>query len=191
MSTKKLVNISLLSVLGFLMMFTIEFPLPFLPPFLKYDPSEVPALIAAFAWGPWTGVLVEFVKTFLFFLSGKSTSGLVGVTAAFIAGGSFALAAGLIYERKRTKLSAVIALAIGSITMTVVMTVANYFVLLPLWGISQADVLPLITSAVIPFNLIKALISSFATFVVYKRVHYWLEGSINHIVSGQKKEQEF
>ena len=65
MSTKKLVNISLLSVLGFLLMFTIEFPLPFTS-FFEIRSSEVPALIAAFAWGPWTGVLVEFIKTFCF-----------------------------------------------------------------------------------------------------------------------------
>ncbi|HHU32227.1 MAG: ECF transporter S component [Zhaonellaceae bacterium] len=178
MSTKKLVNISLLSVLGFLLMFTIEFPLPFLPPFLKYDPSEVPALIAAFAWGPWTGVLVEFIKTFLFFMSGKATSGLVGATAAFLAGGSFVFVGGLIYEKVHTKTGAVISLIAGSIAMTVVMTFANYFVLLPLWGISQAEILPLVVSAVIPFNLAKAIISSVATFVVYKRVHYWLEKQI-------------
>jgi riboflavin transporter FmnP len=77
-----------------------------------------------------------------------------------------------------TKTGAVISLIAGSIAMTVVMTFANYFVLLPLWGISQAEILPLVVSAVIPFNLAKAIISSVATFVVYKRVHYWLEKQI-------------
>lgn len=186
MSTKKLVNVSLLSVLGFLLMFTIEFPLPFLPPFLKYDPSEIPALIAAFAWGPWTGVVVELIKTVLFFLSGKATSGIIGATAAFLAGGSFVFASGIIYEKIHTKFGAIISLAVGSIAMTVVMTLANYFVLLPLWGITQAEVLPLVISAVIPFNLAKACISSIATFVVYKRVHYWL----NKQVTVKKAVQE-
>lgn len=187
MSTRKMVNISLLAVLGFLLMFTIEFPLPFFPPFLKYDPSEVPGLIAAFAWGPWTGVVVELIKTILFFLSGKATSGLVGAVAAFLAGGSFAFVSGIIYEKVHTKSGALVALVAGSLAMTCVMTIANYFILLPLWGITQAEVLPLVLSAIIPFNLVKAFISSLATFVVYKRVHYWLKGQVGVKETVQEK----
>ncbi len=189
-STKKLVRVSLLALIGFLLMFSIEFPLPFFPPYLKYDPSEVPGLIAAFAWGPWTGVLVEFLKTFLFFVSGKSTAGIIGVGAAFIAGGSFVLVAGSIYERMKTKTGAVVSLLAGSLAMTLVMTVANYFVLLPLWGVPSNEVLPLITSAIIPFNLVKALFSSLATFVIYKRVHYWLEVPVARLAKHKEKEQE-
>ncbi len=187
MSTKKMVNISMLSVLGFLLMFTVEFPLPFFPPFLKYDPSEVPGLIAAFAWGPWAGILVELVKTTLFFLSGKATSGLVGAAAAFLAGGSFVFIAGLIYEKVHTRSGAVISLIAGSLAMTTVMSLSNYFVLLPLWGINQAEILPLITSAVVPFNLVKAAISSIATIFVYKRVHLWFEKRITVKRSIQEK----
>lgn len=189
MSTQKLVRVALLSVFAFLLMYAIEFPLPFFPPYLKYDPSEVPALIAAFAWGPWTGVLVEFVKTVLFFLSGKSTSGLVGVTAAFIAGSSFVLVAGSVYERYRTKTGAVVSLLAGSLAMTTVMTLSNYFVLLPLWGVPSNEVLPLITSAIIPFNLVKAVFSSAVTFVVYKRVRIWLEMPVAPLAKNKKNEQ--
>lgn len=187
MSTQKLVRVSLLSVFAFLLMYAIEFPLPFFPPFLKYDPSEVPALIAAFAWGPWTGVLVEFLKTLLFFLSGKSTSGLVGMAAAFLAGSSFVLVAGTIYERYKTKNGAVLSLLAGSVAMTVVMTCSNYFVLLPLWGVPTNEVLPMITSAIIPFNMVKAIFSSAVTFVIYKRVRVWLEVPVAPLA---KKEEE-
>lgn len=190
MSTQKIVRVALLSVIGFLIMFTIEFPLPFFPPYLKYDPSEIPALIAAFVWGPWTGVLVEFIKTMLFFISGKSTAGIIGVTAAFLAGGTFVLVAGSIYERIRTKKGAVVSLFFASIATTIVMAIANYFVLLPLWGISPKDVLPLLTTAIIPFNLVKALLSSVATFVIYKKVHYWMDVPMTKLVKQKEKEQE-
>ncbi|MDS1029875.1 ECF transporter S component [Bacillota bacterium LX-D] len=189
MSTKKLVRISLLAVISFLLMFTIEFPIPFFPPYLKYDPSEIPALIAAFAWGPWIGVLVEFLKNFLFFISGRSTAGIIGVVAAFLAGGTFVLVAGSIYEHKKTLARAIIALFVGSIAMTAVMTTANYFVLLPLWGIPTEKVLPLLTSAIIPFNLLKAAVSSLATFVIYKKVHSWLEFNLTDISREPRKER--
>ncbi|MBR2489727.1 MAG: ECF transporter S component, partial [Clostridia bacterium] len=44
--------------LGFVLML-LEFPLPFIiPPFIKLDFSEIPALIASFAYGPLYGILV-------------------------------------------------------------------------------------------------------------------------------------
>jgi len=103
MSVKKMVQVGFLAAVGFLLMFTLEFPLPLLPPFLKYDPSEVPALIAAFAYGPWVGVLVELVKNVLFFVSGKATSGIIGFLGASIAGCTYVLVAGSVYEHWRTK----------------------------------------------------------------------------------------
>ncbi|HHX50094.1 MAG TPA: ECF transporter S component [Clostridia bacterium] len=174
MSIKKMVRIAFLAGVGFLLMFAVEFPLPFLPPFLKYDPSEVPALIAAFAWGPLTGVLVELIKSVLFFASGKATSGIIGFLGAFIAGGSYVFTAGMIYQRWRTKTGAIVSLVAASCILVVVMSVANYFILLPLWGIPTEQVGGLIVKAVVPFNLAKGLFSAVITFIIYKRVRFFL-----------------
>lgn len=169
--TRKMIQISMLSVISFLLMYLIEFPILPAAPFLQYDPSQIPSLIAAFAFGPLTGVLVELIKSFLFLLSGKSAAGIVGVSAAFVAGGTFVLVAGLVYRLKKSRANAVVALLAGTIGMTVVMTVANYFVFFPLWGIPTAQIGGLLLTAVVPFNLLKGILTSILTFLIYKRVH--------------------
>lgn len=183
MSVKRIVQVGFLSAVGFLLMFTLEFPLPFLPPFLKYDPSEVPALIAAFAYGPWVGVLVELVKTTLFFISGKATSGIIGFLGAIIAGGTYVLVAGSIYEHWRSKTGALISLVAGSMALVISMSLANYFILLPLWGIPTEQVGGLIVSAVIPFNAVKGLLSGGISFVIYKRVRVFMGEKVKSEVS--------
>ena len=92
-NVRRMTILALLSAMSFLLMFALEFPLPGFPPYLKYDPSDVCGLLAAFSFGPAAGFLVELVKSILFFLSGKSADGIVGATAALVAGGTLVVAA--------------------------------------------------------------------------------------------------
>ena len=95
--TKQLVRISLLGAMGFALMY-LEFPLPFLPVFLKYDFGDVPALFAGFAMGPLAGLLTQLIKVTIFFLSGKGDAGLIGAAANLVAGGSMTVAASMGYK---------------------------------------------------------------------------------------------
>ena len=69
-NTKSKVNIRLLvgtgmlSGLAFVLQY-LEFPIPIMPGFIKFDFSDLPALIGAFAYGPLAGVIVEFIKNLL------------------------------------------------------------------------------------------------------------------------------
>ncbi|MDK2823500.1 MAG: riboflavin transporter [Clostridia bacterium] len=174
MNTKIMARIALLSAFGLILQF-FAFPLPFFPEYLRYDAAEVPALIAAFAIGPWAGVLVDLGKNLLSFLIGNAPAGLIGITANFIAGASFAFVAGLIYSTHKTRKQAVVAIAIGVISTTVVMAIANYFWLLPLWGVPRNGILPLLTASIIPFNLFKGSLTGLFTFILYKKVKVFLE----------------
>lgn len=169
--TRLMIQISLLAVISFLLMYLIEFPLLASVPFLKYDPSQVPTLIASFAFGPLAGFLTELIKSFLFFVSGKSSSGIVGVSAALVAGAGYAVTAGLVYKFKKTKQGAMIALGLGTLAMTLLMLVGNKFIFFPLWGIPQAQINTLLFTAVLPFNLIKGFITGLLTLVLYKKIH--------------------
>lgn len=162
-------RVAVLAGLGFLLTL-IEFPV--LPgfPFLKYDPSEVPAMLATFSLGPVAGVAVEFFKTAIFALSGKNTSGPVGALAMFLAGAAYVLAAGLIYRPRRTRGGAVVGLVCGIVAQTAVMVAANYGFLLALWGIPAAARLGYIRAAILPFNLIKGVINSLIVLLLYKRL---------------------
>ena len=63
------------SAIAVILMFFFEFALPFLPPYLKVDFGELPALISAFVLGPWWGVLVCLIKN----LVCLTTTGTAGV----------------------------------------------------------------------------------------------------------------
>jgi len=169
-----LVRVAVLGAMGFALMY-IEFPLPFLPPFLKYDLGDVPALLAAFAMGPLAGILSEIIKCTIFFLSGKGDAGLVGAAANFIAGGALVAGAGLVYRRFHDLRGAVLGLAAGSLAMVAAMTIANIYVFLPLWGVPAEQVVPMALTATVPFNLAKGVLTSVITFVFYKRVRYLLK----------------
>ena len=59
----------------------------------------------------------------------------VGPVANFLAGVSFLLSAYYVTKRQGdTPRSLVVGLAIGTIVMTIVLSILNYFVLLPLYG---------------------------------------------------------
>lgn len=169
MTTKKLVRIGFLTALGVLLML-IAFPLPFFPEFLTYDFGDVPGIIATFAFGPWAGVLVQLSKCILGYLVGVSKAGIIGMAANFVAGGTMVFAAGLIYQYRKTKLRAVLSLAVGSIVASMVMAVANYYIFFPLWGFPTEGIIPMLVTVVFPFNMVKFIISSTLTFLIYKAV---------------------
>lgn len=92
---------AMLSAVAFALMF-FEFSIPFLvPSFIQMDLSELPALIGAFAMGPWYGVIICLIKNLIHLLI--TTTGGVGELSNFILGAAFVLPAGLIYQRKKTK----------------------------------------------------------------------------------------
>ncbi|WP_202708695.1 ECF transporter S component [Sporosalibacterium faouarense] len=187
MSTKVITKISILSVLAFLIML-IEAPLWFTPVFLKIDASDLPALIGAFALGPMAGVMIEFLKNLLHIVLKGTDTAAVGELANFIVGGLFVYTAGYIYYKNKNVKSAVIGMAVGTVVMTIGMAIANYFVLIPfyvkLYGMPLESIIDMakavnnyvvdlksfILYTVVPFNLIKGIIVSLVTLVIYKRI---------------------
>ncbi|MEW6724886.1 MAG: ECF transporter S component [Bacillota bacterium] len=167
--TRTLIKVAMLAALAFGLMY-LEFSV--LPgyPFLQYDPGDVPALLGTFSMGPLAGALIQVIKCVIFFLSGKDEAGWIGTAANLVTGLSFVVPAGLAYWRHRTRAGAMVALAVGSLSMIVAMAAANYLIFLPLWGVPRSAALPMITGGIIPFNAIKAAISSVLTIVLYKRV---------------------
>jgi riboflavin transporter FmnP len=162
-------------------MFALEFPLPGFPPYLKYDPSDVCGLLAAFSFGPAAGFLVELVKSILFFLSGKSADGIVGATAALVAGGTLVVAAGKTYAMGKRSL--ILSLLVGTVTMTVIMVTANYFIFLPLWGLPTHQITMPLVIAMTGFNLVKGVITSILTIIIYQslRTKIALQGAENRV----------
>jgi riboflavin transporter FmnP len=189
-TTSNLVKISMLGVMSFLIMF-IEFPVMFFPEFLKLDISDLPAVIGGFALGPVAGVMIELVKNLLHFAI-KSQTGGIGEFANFLVGGAFVFVSSGIYYASKSRRMAVIGCIAGTVAMGIVGGLANYFILLPFYSSfmpietivemgSQfnsaiTDLKTFVYYSIVPFNIIKGMVLSAATLMIYKRVSHILKG---------------
>ena len=184
-STKVMVKVSVLATISMILMF-FDMSVGFAPSFLKLDFSDLPALIGAFAMGPMAGVLVQLVKNLLHLLVEGTKTGGVGELSNFIVGSVLAYTAGFVYYKNKTFKTAIIGLAIGVISMTLVATVSNYYIVFPMYSKMMpldliiemgskvnkyvVDYKSLILFAVVPFNLLKGTLVSVLTLLMYKKV---------------------
>ena len=186
LTVSTLVKISILSAIGYILMF-ISAPLPMLfPEFLKIDISDLTALLGGISLGPMAGVTIAFLKNLLQFITGMSTTGGVGEFANFLIGGSFVFTVSYIYSKKRNIQGVIIGLVSGIVVMTVVGCIANYFIILPFyatigWSIDAvvsmgAAINPAIDSKmsfiiwmIAPFNILKSGLMSLLTLPMYKK----------------------
>ena len=99
---KRLITISMLSAVAFVLTF-IKFPLPFIPPYLTLDFSDVPTLLATFLLSPIAGIIVALIKNILNFLFNIGDP--VGPVANFLAGVSFLLSSYYVYRKRRNNRS--------------------------------------------------------------------------------------
>src|SRR5699024_10446411 len=111
----KLVVLSLLATVS-LVLFFISFPLPLLPPYLKVDFSEVPALIAGLVFSPLAGILVVFLNNALYFVATGATDP-IGVSANLIAGTLYVIPVAYLYKRYKGVKSIVAGVVIGKDVM--------------------------------------------------------------------------
>jgi len=167
----KMIKISLLGAIAVVLMF-IEFPVLIAFPWLKMDLSELPVLMGAFAFGPVAGIVIEALKIVLHLLLKGTSTGFVGEIANFIVGISLIVPASYIYQRNKSKKTAIIGMIVGAITMEVVGIIANVYFLLPAFGmtLNAEQTIQYVTAGLLPFNGLKAILVSVVTFVVYKKV---------------------
>ena len=185
LNIKNMTKISILSVIAFILM-QLEFPVPIFPSFLQIDLSDLPALVGGFALGPVVGILIVLFKNLMHLIQ-TSTSG-VGELANFLVGIALVAPASLIYYRNKTKKNAIIGLFIGTIAMGIMGGLANYYILLPFYAnvlkfpidaivemgnivnSNIVDLNSLIIYAIIPFNILKGILLSVVTMLIYKRI---------------------
>lgn len=184
LTTNKLVKISVLSVLAYILMI-MDFPLPIFPGFLKLDFSDVPAVLGGFALGPVAGILIQLVKVILYFFT-KSSTGGVGELANFLVGAAFVTPAAILYHRNKDRKHAIMGLIVGIISMTIIGALVNIYITLPFYSAftpmeaivemgavvnsNIVDIKTLVLYGITPFNILKGIIIAIITLVTYKKV---------------------
>ncbi|TCN23005.1 ECF transporter S component [Mesobacillus foraminis] len=181
LNVKALVSIGMLSSIAYVLML-LNFPLPVFPNFLMVDFSDIPALVAALIFGPVAGILVEFIKNILdYFMTGSATGVPVGHIANFVAGILFVLPAYYIYNKMRSKKGMVFALVTATATMAILMSILNYYVIMPAYTIflnmpamASPDLRQMIVTGILPFNLIKGLMITVVFMLLFTRMGSWI-----------------
>lgn len=168
--TRMLTGMAMLIALSIVLVLLINFPLLPAVPFMKYDPADIPILIGTFLFGTLGGLILTAIVAIIQGVFISSDGGIIGIIMHFLATGSFVLVAGTIYQRTRTKISAIVALVFGSLTMTVVMVFCNLLLTPIFLGAPIEKVIELLLPAIIPFNLLKAGINSVLTYLIYKPI---------------------
>lgn len=182
LSVQYLTRIAVLTALASIL-FLIEIPVV---AFYKLDLSNLPVLLGAFSMGPVPGLIILLLKSLIGML--HSSSMYVGELADFIMGAAFVLPAALIYRRHKTRNTALIGMAVGTVVMIVVAVLVNWKLMIPFYmtayGMPMEAVVGMATKAVpfvdtewklllcvtAPFNLLKGVVLSALTFVLYKHL---------------------
>ncbi len=185
-STLNLTRMAILVAIASIL-FVIEIPIV---AFYKLDLSNIPVLLGAFSMGTVPGVIILALKSVIGLL--HSSSAGVGELADFLMGAALVIPASLMYQRNKTKKTALIGLAVGTVCMVAVSVFVNKWIMLPFYmgafhmdmdsiikyanvaGVdSEWKLLLLITA---PFNLLKGFVLSVVTGLIYKPLSPLLKG---------------
>ena len=177
-------RIAALTALSAVLFLTVEIPIV---AFYKLDFSNLPALLGAFAMGPLPALIILVLKTGIHLLiKGLGSTIGIGDLADLIMSVAFVLPAALIYSRNKNRKSALVGMATGTLCTIVVGVLVNWLVLIPAYMAAYhmdinaivgmaTKTLPFVDTewklllfATAPFNLLKGIVISLITFLIYK-----------------------
>ena len=182
-SSSKLLKLILLALFGTisLLLFFLNFPLPLLPPYLKIDFSDVPAVLAAFIFSPLAGVIVVAIKNILYLVVSGSGDP-IGVSANFLAGVLFTVPLSLIYHKRRKAVKSIVSgLIAATAVMAIGMSILNYLVILPAysmfmgWETMDQKAMWLAVKGILTFNILKGIIVGMLIVPLYIKMRSWIE----------------
>lgn len=167
--TKKMTTISLLCALSYIAVFVSQSLPPIVAnfPFLKYDPKDAIIVVGGLLYGPTTAIVISIIVALaeMFTISGTH---IIGCFMNIASSCAFACVASVIYSKYRSIKGAGIGLALGTIATVATMLILNYL-LTPIYtGWPRAVVAEALVPGILPFNLIKCVLNSALTLVIYK-----------------------
>lgn len=176
---KKMTLTAMLAAIAVILMY-MEIPVPFMPGFIKLDISDLRHYLEVL-------YMVRFAECYMscknVLHSFATNTMFVGEISNFILGCAFVIPAGLIYKKKSDKKGAVIASVTGTVAMSLLSIVSNYFFVYPIYyNFMPKDVILKAYQAIfpgvhsilqalvvfnVPFTMLKGLISVVIAWLLY------------------------
>ncbi|MDR0350114.1 MAG: ECF transporter S component [Coriobacteriales bacterium] len=153
-------------------------PLPIFPPAalfgITYDPANVPAMLGGIGFGPGAGCLIGVLGALL---HGLLASDYVGTLMNVVVVIAFVLPCALICRGSKTTPRLIIGLIVASIISVAAVIPMNLLIWPQFYGIPLEETLTYVVPLMLPFNILKALLNSVLSFLLYKSLRYFLEPS--------------
>ena len=162
--TLRLCVVAMMAAMAYVVMVFVKVPIVL---FLSYEPKDVFLALIALLVDPIAGVLATVAVAFVEMITVSST-GLWGFLMNVLSSLAFLLPAALVCRKKKTVGRVLCGVACGALVMTAVMLLWN-FLIVPLYmATPRADVVPLLWSAFLPFNLIKGVANAVLVILLFK-----------------------
>jgi riboflavin transporter FmnP len=147
-------------------------PIPIIPgSTLTYDLANVPALLGALVYGPVAGCVIGILSWVIHSFSGDFIGGAMNIVLVI----AFVVPVSLICRNSKTLPRLIIGLVVGSLTVVLLSIPTNIVAWWLYSGTSPEEVLAIVVPVILPFNLIKTVLNSIFSVVLYKSLHKLLE----------------
>lgn len=183
-------DLTMIAMLGAIccVLLHLDFPLPFLPPFMNFDLAGLVELIGGFAMGPIQAVCIILVKILLKLATEGTSSAFTGELQNFLLSCAYVLPPVILYHRNKSKKTAMVGMGMGTVFCSIVAVFTNLYIIIPFYMTLMGqemdyfiqmcteanplvqNVLTLAIFGIVPFNLIKCGINSVGAMVLYKRL---------------------
>lgn len=168
--SKEIAQLGLLTAISCMLVYLIHIPIFPVISFIKYDPGDIPILIGTLLFGPGAGLLMTVAVSIAQGLLVEG--GVFDAIMHVLATGTLVITSGMIFKRTKTQKGAAVGFILGTVGMSTVMLMANFFITPLYLGVSSATVIPLLPYIVL-FNVLKAGVNSAITWILFKKLPHW------------------
>lgn len=164
--TRRLVALALFAALAFVCTSLLHIKVMF----LTFDAKDAVMAVAGMFFGPGAAMILSLVVPTLELFTLGGDTGLYGFIMNIASSAAFSVTAALIYKYRKTLVGALFSLGTAVAAVTAVMMVMNLLVTPYFMGTTVDQVIALIPTLLLPFNLTKALLNAALVLVLYKPI---------------------
>lgn len=137
--------------------------------FLTFDLKDAVITLSGLLLGPMTSLVVSFLVAMLEFVVDNDT-GWYGLVMNFASSATFSVVSATVYRYRKKMSGAIIGLISSILALVAVMMAMNLFVTPVYMGVSRSQVIEMIPTLFLPFNIIKGTVNAALVLILYKPI---------------------
>ncbi len=165
--TIRLVSTGMMGALAIVLMLIVRFSILPGAKFLEYDMGDIPVILSSLFLGTGPSVFILLVVSLVQSLTVSAASSWQGFVMHVLSTGAYILILKLFTSKNDKLKNLIIGVCVSTAALTLIMIPLN-LIFTPLYLNTTVEaVLELMLPAIIPFNLLKGVINSIITVIIY------------------------